>query len=112
MSNNMTLAKINPAKHRLLTESEQKNLESAFDISQRVLKNAYTDQGINAGETHFSDVWIRDCCFAGWGALSLNDTSVVQGFLRHALANVKDNGHARFELGKSTFTKIFAFNRS
>ena len=100
---NMTLAKITPAKHRLLNESEQKDLEAAFEISQRVLKNAYNDNGINAGETHFSDVWIRDCCFAGWGALSLNDTSVVQGFLRHVLANVKDSGQCPLRIGQKYF---------
>ena len=61
----MTLAKNIPAKHKLISESDQLELQSAFEISQRVLKNAYNDQGINAGETHFSDVWIRDCCFAG-----------------------------------------------
>ena len=51
----------------------------------------------------FSDVWIRDCCFAGWGALSLNDTSVVQGFLRHVLANVKDSGQCPLRIGQKYF---------
>ncbi|MGC6368070.1 MAG: amylo-alpha-1,6-glucosidase [Candidatus Marinamargulisbacteria bacterium] len=99
----MTLAKNIPAKHRLISEADQIELQSAYEISQRVLKNAYNDQGINAGETHFSDVWIRDCCFAGWGALSLNDTSVVQGFLRHALANMKEDGQCPLRIGQKYF---------
>ena len=99
----MTLAKNIPAKHKLISESDQLELQSAFEISQRVLKNAYNDQGINAGETHFSDVWIRDCCFAGWGALSLNDTSVVHGFLRHALGNMKEDGQCPLRIGQKYF---------
>jgi glycogen debranching enzyme len=78
-------------------------INSAFGISQTVLRNAYNTHGINAGETHFSDVWIRDSAFAGWGALQINDTHVVAQFLVHALQNMNESGQCPLRIGQKYF---------
>ena len=56
---------------------EVRPIHSAFDLAKKILQSRYTSDGILAGETHFSDTWIRDCCFAGWGSLAINDTEVI-----------------------------------
>jgi glycogen debranching enzyme len=78
-------------------------IDQAFEISKRVLRDAYSENGINAGQTHFSDVWIRDSSFAGWGALSIGDASIVQNFLLHTLDNIKEDGQCPLRIGQKYF---------
>ena len=78
-------------------------LKKAFTICETVLKNAYNTHGINAGQTHFSDVWVRDSCFASWGALEINDTAIVQQFLSHTLNHMNDKGQCPLRIGQKYF---------
>ncbi|RAP24112.1 hypothetical protein DID73_01725 [Candidatus Marinamargulisbacteria bacterium SCGC AG-343-K17] len=78
-------------------------INKAFEISKRVLREAYNEKGINAGQTHFSDVWVRDSSFAGWGALSLGDTTIVQNFLLHTLDNMNEKGQCPLRIGQKYF---------
>src|SRR6056300_1563730 len=78
-------------------------ISKAFEISKRVLRDAYSDNGINAGQTHFSDVWIRDSSFAGWGALEIGDADIVQNFLLHTLNNLNSDGQCPLRIGQKYF---------
>ena len=78
-------------------------INKAFEISKRVLREAYSENGINAGQTHFSDVWVRDSSFAGWGALAVGDTSIVQNFLLHTLNNMNEKGQCPLRIGQKYF---------
>lgn len=82
-------------------------IQSAYRISKQCLVAAYKDTGIQAGETHFSDVWIRDSCFAGWGAICLGDTAIVQQFLLHALAHMTPEGQCPLRIGQRYFMLKF-----
>ena len=42
-----------------LNEIKKDEINKAYLTSKKILKNAYSNGGINAGETHFSDVWLR-----------------------------------------------------
>ena len=93
--------------HKTTNETDIKKMANtinkAFEICKRVLREAYNEKGINAGQTHFSDVWVRDSSFAGWGALSLGDTEIVQNFLIHTLDNMNDLGQCPLRIGQKYF---------
>ena len=78
-------------------------INKAFEITKSVLKNAYNENGINAGQTHFSDVWIRDSAFAGWGALSIGDYDIIKRFLAHSLDNMNESGQCPLRIGQKYF---------
>jgi glycogen debranching enzyme len=80
-----------------------KDIEKAYRVCQNILKNAYQENGINAGETHFSDVWLRDSCFASIGALCLNDTAIVKQALTKIMDNMKDDGQCPLRIGEIYF---------
>ena len=91
-------------KHNeIITKTMKNNITKAYEICTRVLRDAYNQKGINAGQTHFSDVWIRDSCFAGWGALALNDTQIIQNFLLHCFEHMNENGQCPLRIGQKYF---------
>ena len=55
-----------------------KDSNSALKIAINELRKCYTDKGIIAGIHHFTDYWARDGFFACFGALAINDTSIVK----------------------------------
>ena len=79
------------------------NINKAFEISKTVLRDAYNNNGIKAGQTHFSDVWIRDSCFAGWGAIEIDDISIVENFLIYTLNNMNAKGQCPLRIGQINF---------
>ncbi len=79
------------------------NINKAFEISKNVLRDAYNNNGIKAGQTHFSDVWIRDSCFAGWGAIAVDDISIVENFLIYTLNNMNAKGQCPLRIGQINF---------
>ena len=101
--------KIDLNKHLKDDDKEQSltAINKAFDTCTNVLKNAYSTHGINAGETHFSDVWIRDSSYASWGALELNDTTIVKKFLEYSLDNMKYTGQCPLRIGQKYFLLKF-----
>lgn len=90
-------------KKNMDTKKINNTINKAFEISKRVLRDAYSENGINAGQTHFSDVWIRDSSFAGWGALAIGDADIVQNFLLHTLSNINDDGQCPLRIGQKYF---------
>ena len=83
--------------------SRIEDIQKAYEICQRILENAYQENGINAGETHFSDVWLRDSCFASIGALCLNDTAIVKRALIKIIDNMKEDGQCPLRIGEIYF---------
>ena len=87
--------------------SEYKNdmhsIGKAFDICKSILQNAYQENGINAGETHFSDVWLRDSCFASMGALCLKDIEIVNKALTKIIEHMKEDGQCPLRIGEIYF---------
>lgn len=55
-----------------------KTIDKAYNIALENLRSNYTEIGINAGGTHFSDLWTRDCMYACLGALEVGDYTVVK----------------------------------
>ena len=84
-------------------ENEMAQINKAYEICKSILKNAYQENGINAGETHFSDVWLRDSCFASIGALCLQDTDVVKKALTKIIEHMKDDGQCPLRIGEIYF---------
>ncbi len=93
--------------HKHHQENELKrtinSINKSYDICKRILKNAYNTNGINAGETHFSDVWIRDSSFACWGAIKLGDYTIVQNFLMNTLKHMNKKGQCPLRIGEKYF---------
>ena len=78
-------------------------INHAYEVSKRILKGAYNTVGIKAGETHFSDVWIRDSAFASWGALKVNDIDIVENFIMHVFDHMNDAGQCPLRIGQKYF---------
>lgn len=79
------------------------SINNAYKICKNIMRNAYSTNGINAGETHFSDVWIRDSSFASWGALEMGDETIVKEFLLHTMKNMKYDGQCPLRIGQKYF---------
>ncbi|MEK9727735.1 MAG: amylo-alpha-1,6-glucosidase [Candidatus Margulisiibacteriota bacterium] len=90
-------------KKELIKNHRNDDLINAYNICKKILKNAYNKSGINAGKTHFSDVWIRDSSFASLGALSLKDTEIVKNFLSSVIINMKSDGQCPLRIGQKYF---------
>ncbi len=54
------------------------SLTEAYFTALATLKDRYTPDGIQAGKSHFSDLWIRDSCFASLGCLAIGDYEIVK----------------------------------
>ena len=87
--------------------SEYKNdiqtINKAYSICKSILQSAYQENGINAGETHFSDVWLRDSCFASIGALCLKDIEIVKKALTKIIEHMKEDGQCPLRIGEIYF---------
>ncbi len=90
-----------------LNKIKKDEIYKAYITSKKILKNAYSNGGINAGETHFSDVWLRDSCFAAWGAIKLEDYEIIEEFLMNCIKNMKDNGQCPLRVGQKYFMLKF-----
>lgn len=63
------------------------NLDRAYKIALDNLRSRYAENGIHAGASHFDDLWTRDAMYACLGALSVQDTPIVQTTLATLLQN-------------------------
>ena len=97
--------------HQMHKEKEitniMNNINSAYKISQKILKSAYNSNGIKAGQTHFSDVWVRDSCFSSWGAIAINDHEIVENFLTVTLNHLNEKGQCPLRIGQKYFLLKF-----
>ncbi len=94
---------LNQIKDEVELTDSMRNINKAFEISRKVLQSAYNSDGIKAGQTHFSDVWVRDSCFAGWGAIELNDFKIIEDFLTTTLNNMNSKGQCPLRVGQKYF---------
>jgi len=75
-------------------------LGSAYTIALINLRHHYCDEGIIAGSSHYSDLWSRDACFAGWGALCLRDIKIVKTTIKSLLHFMKEDGQIPLRIGE------------
>jgi glycogen debranching enzyme len=83
----------------------------AYNMAVATLQDRYADNGILAGKGHFSDLWARDFCFAGWGALKLGDYEVVKQGLETLMGHIGADGQVPLRVGQPVFIlKYFGFD--
>lgn len=79
------------------------NVFTAYEKAVVTLRDRYDPLGILAGKDHFSDLWARDFCFAGLGALALGDHHAVQRGIETLIAFMKDDGQIPLRVGQKHF---------
>lgn len=78
-------------------------IAQAYRKALETLQDRYTPQGIHAGKNHFSDVWLRDSCYASLGALSVGDSEVVKTNIVTMLSYQSDEGQIPLRVGQKWF---------
>lgn len=78
-------------------------IHTAYTISLINLRNSYRKDGICAGRTHFSDIWIRDSFFASLGALSVQDYGIVKRNLQTVMRYMNEDGQVPLRIGQKYF---------
>ena len=81
----------------------------AYQIAKESLNKRYMPLGIYAGETHFSDLWTRDCCFAGLGSLKCGDVEPVKSSLETLMAHMNESGLVPLRVGQKHFLLKYLF---
>jgi glycogen debranching enzyme len=81
-------------------KTNERLIQKAYLMALRTLRKRYTKIGIIAGKTHFSDIWLRDSCFASLGALSVGDTDIVKTNLETILTFIKEDGQIPLRIGQ------------
>ncbi|MFC1616846.1 amylo-alpha-1,6-glucosidase [Candidatus Margulisiibacteriota bacterium] len=87
-------------KKKPIAELDRQIFHHAFQIAVKTLRNRYTENGIHAGKTHFSDIWLRDSCFASFGSLALGDYEIVRQNLKTILNNSNPQGQVPLRVGQ------------
>lgn len=83
----------------------------AYKKAVATLRDRYAENGILAGNGHFSDLWARDFSFAGWGALKLGDYEVVRHGLETLITHIGPDGQVPLRVGQPIFLlKYLGFN--
>ena len=82
---------------------------NAYQIARKSLNKRYMPLGIYAGETHFSDLWTRDCCFAGLGSLKCGDVEPVKRSLETLIAHMDESGLLPLRVGQKHFLLKYLF---
>lgn len=62
-----------------MTMKNQK--KEVVGIAKRELKSCYSENGIIAGQHHFTDYWARDGFFAALGSLAIGDQFIVENMI-------------------------------
>ena len=70
-------------------------------LAKNILRKNYSKLGILAGASHFADLWVRDCCFAGFGALSIGDTMIVKTSLETIIKYIRKDGKVPLRIGRA-----------
>ena len=88
---------------------ETEIMEEARLIAQKDLRSCYKENGIVAGNHHFTDYWARDGYFAAFGSLALGDKEIVQKMVDMFLDFQKDSGLIPYRImrGPVTLGKYF-----
>tara|TARA_A100001015_G_scaffold321124_1_gene450257 strand:- start:1759 stop:2985 length:1227 start_codon:yes stop_codon:yes gene_type:complete len=101
------IVKLNlPFMKKKLSKNNQyheESIEKAAKIAKETLKMTFTDDGISAGKSHFSDLWVRDACYAGIGALSCEFNNEVKRSIETMSTHCKDNGQIPLRVGSKYF---------
>lgn len=79
------------------------DVKQAYRMALETLRDRYSETGILAGKRHFSDLWTRDFCFASWGALEIEDYTVVKRGLETLLQHVAEDGQVPLRVGQPVF---------
>jgi glycogen debranching enzyme len=74
-------------------------IQAAYQTAKKSLRKCYTDKGIVAGTTHFSDYWARDGLFASMGAVDIGDYEQAKKELQLMLDNQKEDGQLPLRIG-------------
>ncbi len=82
-------------------------IKKAFEIAISDLRSNYNHKGIVAGKTHFSDYWLRDMCFASFGAVEIKDYEIVRRGFDFFISKQRKNGLIAFRTGINTVLKYF-----
>lgn len=86
-------------------------IEQAYALAKATLKDRYTPLGIYAGKSHFSDVWLRDSCYAALGSLNMGDWDIVKTNLTTIFKFMNDQGQAPLRVGqKNMLLKFMGFH--
>ncbi len=86
-------------------------LKQAYHKAKTTLQDRYARNGIFAGKSHFSDVWLRDSCYASLGSLSLGDTDIVKTNLTTMLTFMSEQGQIPLRVGqKHMLLKFMGFD--
>ncbi|MFC1771418.1 amylo-alpha-1,6-glucosidase [Candidatus Margulisiibacteriota bacterium] len=80
--------------------TEKAMIAKAYKIAHNTLRGRYSDKGIRAGKTHFSDIWARDSFFASFGCLSIGDKRIVKANLQTMLKFMRHNGQIPLRIGQ------------
>jgi len=92
------------------SEDIKKTIEHAYLIALKTLHARYTKNGIHAGKNQFSDIWLRDSCYASFGSLSAGDIHIVKSNLVTIIKNTKSDGQVPLRIGqKSMVLKFLGF---
>jgi len=75
-------------------------LKKAYELALKTLKDQYTNDGIFAGKSHFSDIWLRDSCFASFGSLTVGDKDIVKTNIKTVLSHLHENGQVPLRVGQ------------
>ncbi len=95
----------------LFSSSSTTVINQAYRRAKETLKDRYVSHGIYAGKRHFSDVWLRDSCYASLGALELGDKDVVLANLETMFAHQHESGQIPLRVGQPHFLlKYFGFD--
>ncbi|MEK7298930.1 MAG: GH116 family glycosyl hydrolase, partial [Candidatus Margulisiibacteriota bacterium] len=87
-------------------------LDNAYQIALRTLRDRYVGNGIFAGKSHFSDIWVRDSMYASFGSLSVGDYEVVKTNLQTVMSYMKPDGQLPLRIGQKYFLVKFLFGYS
>ncbi|MBS3154933.1 hypothetical protein J4404_00355 [Candidatus Woesearchaeota archaeon] len=86
----------------------KQELDKAYEIALKSLRDCYSDNGIIAGKTKFDDYWARDAFFASLGSLSVNDLPIVRSTFNLFLNNQNKKGQLPRRIDKNYVSLKYA----
>ncbi len=82
-------------------------IQEAYQIAKENLRNSYSDKGVLAGTTHFSDYWARDGLYAVFGMCELGDFEKIKKELLLLLNYQKKDGQLPLRVGQKSMILNF-----
>lgn len=84
------------------------NLRRGYNVAVKCLRKCYTEKGIMAGTTHYSNYWSGDGFFASFGACALGDFQIVKKEINLFLSKQRDDGMLPLRIGQENMLLGFA----